>query len=156
MRFQRRTVSEPLSLKLVSAIDIVFLLLIFFLLSFRIRAEEGDFPVNLPMSQCFIQPGPDGAIHVFLASHPDGRLKSLHLGERDLGDQVPDCFERLNQEIAAIVGQGAFTDELHAEIHTDEELAYRHVVKAISACRGTVLHGRPIAYLEDVRLVPSP
>lgn len=49
MKFRHtRTANDKTELSMTSMIDIVFLLLVFFVMTLRIRTQEGDFNVEIP------------------------------------------------------------------------------------------------------------
>jgi biopolymer transport protein ExbD len=118
-------------------IDIVFQLLIFFMLNLKIVAPEGDFNVHLPSSGQAGRPPEVSQIKVGLKSDREGNLVQLALGQRNLGNDDA-AFERLNREILQIVGRHGqpFAKDIEVEIDADYETQYRYVVKAISRCTG--------------------
>ena len=48
MKFKSRS-DEKVEMQLTSMIDIIFLLLIFFVMTFKIAAQEGDFNIRMPI-----------------------------------------------------------------------------------------------------------
>ncbi|MFM7740235.1 MAG: ExbD/TolR family protein, partial [Planctomycetota bacterium] len=50
MKMGRRRKSEDLKINMTAMIDIVFQLLIFFILTFKVAALEGDFEVKMPLA----------------------------------------------------------------------------------------------------------
>jgi biopolymer transport protein ExbD len=139
-------------------IDIVFQLLIFFMLTLKILQPEGNFDINMPVSGVASADAPiDLNIKVTLAANPDGSLAQILLGSKPLGNDVPLCYRRLNGEIAAMAGSGGgFTDDMQVEIKADYNLAYEHAIKAVSACTGRrdPATGRVIRYVETVKFAP--
>ena len=87
-------------------IDIVFQLLIFFMLNLKIVSPEGNFNINMPIgapsAAAAEQNLPD--IKVGLRSDRDGNLTQLTLGSKNLGNDDM-AFERLNKEILQIIGR---------------------------------------------------
>src|SRR5436305_1347577 len=87
-------------------IDIVFQLLIFFMLNLKIVAPEGNFNINMPIGA----PAPATAeqnlpdIKVGLHSDRDGNLTQITMGSKNLGNDSA-AFERLNREILTIIGR---------------------------------------------------
>ena len=140
-------------------IDIVFQLLIFFMLNLKIVAPEGNFNINLPITS--IGPVTDGLsvaqIKVGLQSDREGNLVQLTLGSKNLGNDDA-AFERLNREILQIIGRpgNPLTKEVEVELDADFETQYRHVVKAISKCTGRMdPHTKQIArYVERIKFAP--
>ncbi len=59
------------TLQLTSMIDVVFLLLIFFVMTFKIAAQEGDFSVKMPLQNAGGQPlEPDADLPIKLRLRP--------------------------------------------------------------------------------------
>ena len=132
-------------------IDIVFLLLVFFVLTFKIVVAEGDFNVKMPRHG---GNGPEVAppLHVALSAAADGRLAGIKLGERELKD-----MRALRGEIIAVVAQvdARQREELAVELSCPADLDYRHVIEAITAVSG--YHdpqGQRVELIRRVRFAP--
>ena len=142
-------------------IDIVFQLLIFFMLTLKILAPEGDFNINMPIGQAQADDESDMQldIKVRLLASPDGTLKQVALGTRQLGNDER-VFDRLNSEIITIVGRpGAGENEVEVEIDADYGLHYGNVIQAISACTGKIdpITKKPVRYVEKIKFAkPRP
>lgn len=141
---------------MVPMIDVVFQLLIFFMLTLKILAPEGDFNINMPIGQAKADEvsEPQLDIKVRLSANEDGTLKQVALGSRLLGNDVR-VFDRLNGEIVGMVGRDAagFSDEIEVEIDFDYALHYDFVIQAISACTGRIdpKTGEPITLVERIK-----
>ena len=104
MKLRNRS-SGPTKVEIPMApmIDIVFQLLIFFMLNLKIVAPEGNFNINMPIgapsAAAAEQNLPD--IKVGIVSDRDGNLTQLTLGSKNLGNDDL-AFERLNKEILQI------------------------------------------------------
>ncbi len=139
-------------------IDVTFQLLTFFMCTLRIVGPEGDFNINMP-------PAGQGSgeqilpdIKVRLSADDDGRLESLRLGERNLGNDAA-VFGRLNNEILKLIGgvNAPRSHDVEVEIDADYHLAFDNVVKTISACTGRLSpDGKTIVrYVEKIKFAPS-
>ena len=75
---------HKVAIDMTPMIDCVFQLIIFFMLTLKIRADEGDFNINMPigMSQGESSAIPD--IKVRLEANPNGSLRSVALGRLPL------------------------------------------------------------------------
>jgi len=157
---ERTKASEPSKVEIPMApmIDIVFQLLIFFMLNLKMIAPEGDFNVNLPLS-----PNPGGDIEppqikVSLHSDRDGNLTQLTIGNNNLGNDNA-AFERLNQEILKIIGRpgNPLTKDVEVELDADYECQYKYVVKAISSCTGRLDRqtNQVARYVEKIKFAPA-
>jgi len=158
MKFRKHQEDTKVEMQMSAMIDIVFQLLIFFLLTLKIIPPEGDFNINMPLGQTSnTQEIPQTLdLKVRLAANPDGSLNQLYYGELALGNAVPESFDRLNAKIGSWVGsQPGATDEMEVELITDYNLHYRHIIKAVSACRGRVTpSGKRVTYIEKIKFAP--
>ncbi|MFN0054636.1 MAG: ExbD/TolR family protein [Planctomycetales bacterium] len=146
-----------IAIDMTPMIDCVFQLIIFFMLTLKIRADEGDFNINMPIGMSAERDSVMPDIKVRLESNSDGSLRSIALGRRVLGND-DRAFAQLNHEIRGIIGKpgSAFTREVEVEIDADFELHYQFVVNAISACTGAVdpKSKQVIRYVEKVKFAP--
>ncbi|MCA8984020.1 MAG: biopolymer transporter ExbD [Planctomycetaceae bacterium] len=154
-----RITATKIEAQMAPMIDVVFQLLIFFMLTLKIIPVEGDFNINMPLGKQAqesneIKPPP---IKVRLIANTDGTLASLQMGQRQLGNDYL-AFDRLNAEIGKLIGRrdNPFADELEVEIDADYNLHYRHVIAAVSACTGYISPqtGKPVRYVEKVKFAP--
>ncbi|MEK6239720.1 MAG: biopolymer transporter ExbD, partial [Planctomycetales bacterium] len=135
-----------------SMIDIVFLLLVFFIMTFRVVAQEGDFTVRMPV------PGkgqPDDIapvvlpLKIRLTAESSGELRGI-----TLGDQSMRGFDEVRTKVKKLVGAGAAT-ELEVELQCDQGLNYLHVIEAITAVSGyRDAEGRVVGLIKKVRFSP--
>ena len=149
---------KRVELPMTPMIDVVFNLLIFFILTLKIVVPEGEFGINLPTASGLApsQGGPSNAIPIGLRANPDGSLAGLFLNKKALGNDAPRCFEALRNEIGKLVGeQKQFADDLSVDIDADYQLNYQYVIAAVSACRGKWANGEIINYISKINLVPS-
>jgi biopolymer transport protein ExbD len=145
---------EKVVIDMTPMIDVVFQLLIFFMLTLKIKTDEGDFSINMPLgqSQATTDMMPD--LKVRMVANPDGTLAALQFGRRNLGTG-DRAYAELNQQVLAVIGRpgGAFSKDLAVEIDPDYELDYSEVMKAITAVSGRVdpISKQPRKYLEKVK-----
>lgn len=158
MKIRRHSTETKIEMQMASMIDIVFQLLIFFMLTLKIVAPEGDFNINMPLGATAPSPDtppPPQDLRVKLEANPDGSLKQLYFGSRGLGNNYPQSFQALNNEIAAWVGSdGGTAEDLEVELIPDYNLHYRYIVKAISACRGRLINGKQVTFIEKIKFAP--
>ncbi len=153
--------SEKIEAQMAPMIDVVFLLLIFFMLTLRLVEPEGDFNINMPISAPS-EARPDDPqlpdIKVRLVADENGQLVRLMLGQRTLGSGSA-AFERLNDRILQLIGGRAGNPRLkdvEVEIDADYRLHYEYTVRAISACRGRYDEATKqiIPYVETIKFAP--
>lgn len=139
-------------------IDVVFQLITFFVFSFKISAEEGDFSIKMPLAAPAAgQPSPDQLlppIRVRLTAGPGGQLSGIRMGERGLPN-----FNALHNEIIGIVGTqtgpGSLAENAEVELDVDYNLQYRFVISAITSVSGyTDPNGRIIKLIEKIKFSP--
>jgi biopolymer transport protein ExbD len=145
---------EKINIDMTPMIDVVFQLLIFFMLTLKLRADEGDFSINMPLgeSQAETEQMPD--LKVRLIANPDGTLAALQFGRRNLG--VGDrAYAELNRQVLNVIGRpgSSLSSDIAVEIDPDYELHYSEVMKAITAVSGRVdpISKQPRKYLEKVK-----
>jgi biopolymer transport protein ExbD len=140
-------------LDMTPMIDVVFQLMIFFMLTLKIVTTEGNFDIYMPLGPSCGLPDPTiPEIKVRLVAAPNGQLARVELGRRNLGSG-PEAIDRLNGEILRI---SQINEAPEVEIDADYNLDYAHVVRAISACTGTVdpRTGELVRYVQRIRFAP--
>jgi biopolymer transport protein ExbD len=137
-------------------IDVVFQLMIFFMLTFNIIAPEGDFDVRMPLSKSSAEPLDDlqlPPIQVRLVSDAEGMLTGILMN----GEPVKD-FDELRQRVASFVDialeSGASLEDVELEIDSDYQLDYINVVDAITAVSGRIENGQLIEMVKKISFVP--
>jgi len=147
MKLGRRRKSEDLKINMTAMIDIVFQLLIFFILTFKVAALEGDFEVKMPLAST----NPSSmdevlptVIHVGLTAGVNRDIASIEIddGTQALTFTQADMFQQLTGFVESVVareGDPSMASEVEVEFDIDTELRYRFTVKAIEAVSGRVL-----------------
>jgi biopolymer transport protein ExbD len=155
MSNQRRAASaDRVDLQMTPLIDVVFQLLAFFLMSFRIAAPEGDFALKLPREV----PGEDGklrfeVLRLHLAAEPNGDLRHVQL-EANKPLSGPAAFGLVHREVVRLVNvsRAAGQEDPEVVIDADDDLRYEHVVAAVSAVAvETTAAGETVPLIKRVR-----
>ncbi len=129
---------EKIELQMTPMIDIVFQLLIFFIMTFKIVSMEGDFNIKMPQaSPSTVQTiEPDfPPMSLYLSADQDGVISGIRLNN----DPMPS-FPDVNRRIIELVGgqapgaEGEDTAEM--ELEFDFNLRYEYVIGAITAVSG--------------------
>ena len=140
---------DKVELQMTPMIDIVFLLLVFFVFSFQFITPEGDFNVKMPIaapSEGLPDEDQLPPIPVRLRAGAKGLLASISMGERQLWSAGPGKFAEqgfaaLHSEIRGIVGDapgpGAMSST-EVEFHCSYGLKFKYVIDAITAVSGYV------------------
>lgn len=138
MKFRHsREPHDKLELSMTSMIDIVFLLLVFFVMTFKISAQEGDFNVKMPLQDSGA-PADNTQLPLKLRLRADatGSLQEIVLNDTQ---SFGTDWEQLRGYIVQLVGDqaGPTEDEgPEVEIDLDYNLHYVHVIEAITAVTG--------------------
>jgi biopolymer transport protein ExbD len=151
MRIRARNVppADRAPSMLTALIDVVFLLLVFFVMTFRIVAPEGDFDVGqtagaAPVAEeiALLESLP---VRVRLRADAEGRLAGVELGDRRLAD-----LAELRGAIRALCAAG----EPEVVLDCDSGLRFEHTVAALDAVTGYVERGRAVRMTGRVRFTP--
>ncbi|MEM8732651.1 MAG: biopolymer transporter ExbD [Planctomycetota bacterium] len=156
MEFRSRSKDDKNELPMTSMIDIVFLLLVFFIMTFKISAQEGDFNIKMPA------PGQGAAadstqlpLKLRLKSDGNGGLQEIVLNENlSFGTD----WQQLRGQIVRMVGDptGPADDEgPEVEIDLDYDLHYIHVIKAITAVTGYRSGDDVVKLVDRIKFAPQ-
>jgi len=148
---------DKIELQMTPMIDIVFQLLIFFIMSFKIVAVEGDFNIKMPLATAAQQMPEDTPplppIRVRLAAGPDGQIAGIQMGEQPLAS-----FRELHLAIRGLVGDtggpAAGAEGLEVELDCDYALRYEYVIAAITAISGYIADGQVVPLIEKIKFAP--
>ena len=146
---------RPGRLEMSSMIDIVFLLLVFFVMTFTITAVEGDF--NIEAAPLARQHGnPDNVaeelpLQLRLTADTEGALRGIRCNGRRFAD-----FDQLHRFVLelAVERTGLKTplDDLTVDLDCDEQLDYKHVIDAVTAVTGHLQgDGKRIDLIRQIR-----
>jgi biopolymer transport protein ExbD len=137
VKIRNREEAQKNALNMTSMIDIVFLLLVFFVMTFKIVELEGDFSVRMPLagsSSVTVDPT-DLPLQLRLRADNQGRLTSMSLNEINLGTD----FDQLRANVVSLIGSATPTEDDEGpelEIDTDYNLRYEYVIESITAVSG--------------------
>lgn len=154
MRGVGKTDPRGVDLQMTPMIDIVFQMLIFFLLTFKIVSIEGDFSIKMPLAAQSVdapQDIPLPPIRVRLVSTNDGSIGGIRMGEKPL-----ESFAALHEEILLIVGgaAGPGASDVEVELDFDYDLRYEYVIEAVTAISGRIVNNQIVPLVEKIRLAP--
>jgi biopolymer transport protein ExbD len=137
MRIAQRWQRSPVAFNMTPMIDVVFLLIIFFLVSSHLAQRENRIQVQLPSAQGGQRDVPDTNPRVTVTLQDDGRV---WLGGRTLS------AEQLRERLAAQCQ--AHGDRLELRIRCDRRLAYRQIEPVLAGAAEAGLWNVSIAVLE--------
>ena len=144
--------SQKVELKMTPMIDIVFQLLIFFIMSFKIAAQEGDFNIKMPLAASAGAPTDDlPPMKLRLTAGPGGQLTAISLGDRRF-DSFTQLHHYIISEFGNDRGAGSLKDTAEVEFDCDYNLRYEEVVNAVSAVSGYVSQdGQIVKLIEKLK-----
>jgi biopolymer transport protein ExbD len=134
MRRTRKSLEKP-RINMTPMIDVVFLLLTFFVMTFKIIIPEGDFNVQMsPEGEQQAADVPEEPLQVRLLADSEGVLSVIQLNEEDI-----DNFDVLRQRVSVV---SLTKPNLEVVIFPDEHLRYEYVIKAMTAVNGEIREGQ--------------
>jgi biopolymer transport protein ExbD len=164
----RHTTSEGEGPKLnmTPMIDVVFQLLIFFCLTFKVVAPEGDFSVKMPApgKQNDPESSPLPPFTVRLISDESGQLTQIGTPLRQIPvnpadrNSVRAAFADLRGLVIGFVGEDTGPNSTRqlgeAEIDADPHLFYRYVIDAVTHVSGYKQGPTTVKLLQKIRFKP--
>ena len=146
MNFLRHRSVEHTSLKMTAMIDVVFLLLIFFIVGTKFRVPEGELDAYLPDEGAPVKPTerkiPVDEIRVLLrisaagASNPAVPPAVFLDGKRLGAGMTTGSMRWLSDELTKLAKDDqAVREEVPVIIEAEPRLAYRWVIQALNICR---------------------
>ncbi|MEO2009867.1 MAG: biopolymer transporter ExbD [Pirellulaceae bacterium] len=164
MKFRHTTSSgdDKIELQMTPMIDIVFQLLVFFIMTFKIVAQEGDFNIRMPLASEGGAPDESQMppYKLYLTANQDGTLEVPFLMDGLTFDNFKSLQEHLILEMEDPNGVGPekFQEEAEVELHCDYGLRYDFVIQAIDSVRGKLdrATGQTIEIVQKIKFAPPP
>ena len=160
MRFRHHHLSQldQIELQMTPMIDIVFQLLVFFIMTIKIVAQEGDFNVKMPLAapsagipdQSLLPP-----LKLRLLADERGHLRADGI---QLNDRVFTDFQGLHGYIRSLVDDDAGTSgvgDIEIDIDCDYQLSYADAIAAITAVSGYIdANDNVVKLIEKIKFTP--
>ncbi len=148
---------QGIELQMTPMIDIVFQLLVFFVMTFKIAAPEGDFNIRMPLvapSEGIPEPEALPPITIKLTALSNGQLEGITFGTRRVKN-----FAELRQRIIEMLGPDpgpSVLESTEVELDCDYQLRYEYVIETITAISGYVdkESGQIIKLVEKIKFAP--
>ena len=125
---------------MTAMIDVVFQLLTFFVMSFKVAANEGDFSIKMPLTAASKTAQMDEAevppLKLRMNANEKGELVRMKLNSTDL---PAAGWEALRGRVLDLVGKsspGSGAGGAEVELDCDYNLKYNYVIDAITAVSG--------------------
>ncbi len=151
---------EEIQLNMTAMIDIVFQLLIFFIMTFKVVAQEADFNIKMPMASgpaTDILEEPPELIRVKLRTGPEGVINSIQVDDEvetlTFGPDPELYMDLTNYIEQKLAGDGdpESASETEVEFDIDYGLKYGYTVRAIEAVSGKVSGGKVKKLIEKIK-----
>lgn len=155
MKIRHTDHRDKIQLQMTPMIDIVFQLLIFFIMTFKIVLPEGDFNIRMPLAaeETSAEPDETPTLNLRLQANDDGTLAGVRLGDLGFGAEA-DTFARLHAHIRGLVddsGGPGTADDQEVEIDADYDLQYDYIMRSITALSGYIENGQRHTLIEKIR-----
>lgn len=147
MKFRRKDDSDSeITLNMTAMIDIVFQLLVFFIMTFKVTAMEADFNIRMPAAsdaQTEVDMLPPTVIYVNLRAGQEREISGIDVDDgitqKSFDDK--DMYVKLTEFVESAIttnGDPSDAEEVEVEFTIAEVLKYRYTVRAIEAVSGKV------------------
>jgi biopolymer transport protein ExbD len=145
----RLAVSDPEEIKInmTAMIDIVFQLLVFFIMTFKVVTMEGDFNIRMPLATTEnvedMESELPELIIVKLRAGENGNINSIVVDDIETFADETMFLDLTNHIESRIAGEGDPENSLQTELefHIDYGLKCQYTVQAIEAVSGRVVPG---------------
>jgi biopolymer transport protein ExbD len=155
MKFASKRGSEKAELQLTSMIDVIFLLLIFFVMTFKIAAQEGDFNIKMPIGGgAGAQDNTNIPIKLRLRASAEGELAEIVVNDSlSFGND----WQKLRAYVLDLTGGNAPPtpeEGPEVEIDLDYNLRYEFVIEAVTAVTGQRIGDDVKRLVERIKFAP--
>lgn len=156
MKLRQRENSDKIELSMTALIDIVFLLLSFFIMTFKVSAQEGDFNIKMPsQGQGPQAENSDLPMKLRLKSDGQGNLVNISLNDSlSFGSD----FQSLRAKIVELVGDTSGPNEgdqgPEVEIDLDYDLQYKYIIQAVTSVTGYKSGDNIVRLVQRIKFAP--
>ena len=153
IRKSQSRAADQIELQMTPMIDIVFQLLVFFIMTFKIVAQEGDFNIKMPLAapnQGKIDDQQLPLMKLRLLANAEGDLVGMNLNDAPFSSFV-ELHEHIRGLIGDESGPGSFQEQAEVEIDADYNLKYSNVIEAITAVSGYIKDDNVIKLIEKIK-----
>ena len=146
---------DKIELQMTPMIDIVFQLLVFFIMTFKIVTQEGDFNVKMPLAAASGSEVDPTALDMKLrlTANGAGELTGIRLNDQEFSD-----FDKLHLYVIGLVGGDQPTtirETAEVEIDADYQLRYEYIIRAVTAVTGyRTENDEVVKLIEKIRFSP--
>lgn len=155
MKLRNREVQDKTQLSMTAMIDIVFLLLVFFVMTFKISAQEGDFNIKMPTpGQGAANDATELVMRLRLISDGRGQLQEIVLNDNlSFGTNWASLRAKMIELAGDPLGP-AENEGPEVEIDLDYDLHYVSVVEAITSVTGYRAGDDIVPLIQRIKFAP--
>jgi biopolymer transport protein ExbD len=159
MKIRKKGEMGKIDLQMTPMIDIVFQLLTFFVMTFKVTVPEGDFNIKMPLAAPSSGPPDESlALQVKLRITADPAT-GLMTGMKMNDTNIPGAdFNVLHSRLLGLVGTDSGPNSLasgtEVELDCDYDLRYEYVIRAITEVTGYVDRGKIVKLIEKIKFAP--
>ena len=160
MKIRKKGEMGKIELQMTPMIDIVFQLLTFFVMTFKVNSPEGDFNIKMPLAALSSGPPDESlALQVKLRITADpatGIMTGMQMNDTN----IPNAdFAVLHSRLLGLVGTDSGPNSLasgtEVELDCDYDLRYEYVIRAITEVTGYVDRGKVVKLIEKIKFAPQ-
>ena len=146
---------DRIELQMTPMIDIVFQMLVFFIMTFKIVTQEGDFNIKMPLAAASGAEIDPTALDMTLrlTSNAEGELTGIKLNDKNF-----QAFGDLHNHVIGLIGgdqPDSLRESAEVEIDADYQLRYEFVIAAITAVTGyRTSDDEVVKLIEKIRFSP--
>ena len=147
MKFGKKPEQLESKVNMTPMIDIVFQLLVFFIMTFKVVAMEGDFKVKMPLATTnpvdqMMEVFPT-IVNVRIAAGDEGGVAQVEVDTgganlQTFTDNWPAGLTDYVSKVVAAEGDPSTADEIEVEFDIDFSLKYGYTVLAIESVSGEI------------------
>jgi biopolymer transport protein ExbD len=148
---------EEVKLEMTSMIDIVFQLLVFFIMTFKVVAMEGDFNIRMPLASVQeVDPIDEvlpGLIVVQLKAGANGAINKIVVDDKEQYSN-PDMYQQLTRYVEGVIaaeGDAEKSANTEVEFDIDYALRYGDTVRGIEAVSGKIVGDNVVKLIEKIK-----
>ena len=129
----KKSGKEKVGADMTPMIDMVFQLLIFFILTLKIVATEGDFNMKMPPSASNSEASedPPEQITLELVANHDGSLNDVRYGDNSYKTDMESLRASIRKQVKGPAGQ-----DIEVVLNCAPHLKYSNIIRVMGACSG--------------------
>ena len=157
IRKSRDISEEKIEIQMTPMIDIVFQLLVFFIMTFKIVAQEGDFNIKMPRAEentGIPEEVPLPPMKLRLTANAEGQLTGIIFNDELTFQSFADLHQHIRTEIIQDAS-GPMREQMEVELDCDYQLTYANVIAAVTAVSGFVdENDNVVKMIEKIKFAP--